>query len=93
MLPRNQTTGYRIATLPCNIYDVTSVATAHWVGMKKLLKTVKFVISRKGIGIESQKTAVCKKINDQKTIETMVVVEQKLILKHLPSLFWLPAII
>ena len=49
----------------------------------------KFAISKKGIGIESQK--LCKQVNNQKTIETrwdsMVDIEQKLITKHLLSLF------
>ena len=62
--------------------------------MKKLQKLdefKKFAILKKGIGIESQK--LCKQVNDQKTMETrrnsmhMVVIEQKLIMKHLLSLF------
>ena len=36
--------------------------------LKKLDYIKKFAISKKGIGIESQK--VCKQVNDQKTTET-----------------------
>ena len=56
--------------------------TAHCVGMKKLQKLdefKKFVILKKGIGIESQN--LCKQFNDQKTIQTRwnstVAIEQK----------------
>ena len=52
----------------------------------------KIAILKKGIGIESQN--LCKQFNDQKIIKTskmelnhMVVIEEKLILKHLLSLF------
>ena len=53
------------------------------------LKILQF--KKKGIGIESQN--LCKQSEDQKTIETrwnsnhMVVIEEKLILKHMLSLF------
>ena len=56
------------------------------------MSLIKFAILKKGIEIESQN--LCKQFNDQKTIETkwnsinlMVVIEEKLILKHLLSLF------
>ena len=51
----------------------------------------KFAILKKGIGIESQN--LCKQFNDQKlqkqdgTQSYMAVIEEKLILKHLLSLF------
>ena len=55
--------------------------------MKKLQK---LAISKIGIGIEGQKK-LCKHVNDQSIIETrwnsIVVIERKLIVKHLLSIF------
>ena len=53
--------------------------------IKMILKIRNF---KKGIGIESQRTTYAKQVNDQKTRwNSMVVIEQKLITKHFPSLF------
>ena len=65
----------------------TVMAVVHMIYTMSL----KFTILKKGIGIESQN--VCKQFKDQTTTETrwnsnlMVVIEEKLILKHLLSLF------
>ena len=55
--PDNWLQNYHTCMWYC-ICDLTSVVTAHWMGMKKFQKLddlKKFAISKKGIGIESQK--------------------------------------
>ena len=53
-----------------HVYDLTSIATAHWVGMKKLqklddLKNLQFQKENR----DQKSKKLCKQVNDQKQDE------------------------